>query len=159
MGAHRHCEDVCQDGGRVKQVGSFLLTDRSTGLFYLRLVLAAYGQLAWSFVLAVENRFEGVFAEKGARFRGKGGLGAPPAHPFSWAAVGVLLKIPGGGGSSTVKPPPPPKRKGGRGEVGGGGGAEAPFTLKTSPFFGENAFLVFFLRICSFLCLRFPHRQ
>ena len=49
--------------------------------------------------------------------------------------------------------PPPPRRKGGRGffqEGGGGqgcvqrifwggGGAEAPFTAKTSPLFGENA--------------------
>ena len=47
------------------------------------------------------------------------------------------------------EPPPPPgifsktptARKGGGGRVAGGGGgaAEAPFTAKTSPFFGENA--------------------
>ena len=28
---------------------------------------------------------------------------------------------------------------------GGGGGAEAPFTAKTSPFFGENALQTSFL--------------
>ena len=84
-------------------------------------------------------QFRGVFAEKGARFRGKWGsapsappppsplLEDPPPHPlapappFSWGAVGVLLKIPG----ALLKIL--------------GGGAEAPFTAKTSPFFGENA--------------------
>ena len=57
--------------------------------------------------------------------------------------MGVSLKIPGGGGSS--------KRRNGEGggggpgvcagNLGGGGeGAEAPFTAKMSPVFGENAF-------------------
>ena len=48
--------------------------------------------------------FQGVFAEKEARFRGKWASPPPPPHPrprppppFSWGAVGVLLKIPGGG--------------------------------------------------------------
>ena len=45
-------------------------------------------------------RVEGVFAEKGARFRGKRGLATPPPTPaspppFSWGAVGVFI---GGGG-------------------------------------------------------------
>ena len=41
----------------------------------------------------------------------------------------------------SVKPPPPAEEKGagGQGPGVGGGGAEAPFTAKTSPFFGENA--------------------
>ena len=42
-------------------------------------------------------------------------------------------------------PPPPPRRTLGlhwcKGSGVGGGGAEAPFTAKTSPFFGENAFI------------------
>ena len=97
---------------------------------------------------------KGVFAEKGARFRGKWGLGAPlppppprplaPPPPFFWGAGRVYLKIQEGGGSS--------RREGGgrggggpgvcTGNLAGGGGAEAPFTAKTSPFFGENALTV-----------------
>ena len=71
---------------------------------------------------------KGVFAEKGARFRGKRGLATPPPPqaprprpPFLLGGGGgVLLKIPGGGGSS--------RRGGGEGrargvygEFGGGG--------------------------------------
>ena len=85
--------------------------------------------------------------QKGARFRGKWGLAtsspppppeAPrPAPPFLLGA-GFLLKIPWGGvlpggvGGARVR--------GVYGEFGGGG-AEAPFTAKTSPFFGENALI------------------
>ena len=50
---------------------------------------------------------------------------------------GVLLKIPGGGGGL------PESGEGGGGRIWGwgkGGGAEAPFTVETSPLFGENAF-------------------
>ena len=87
---------------------------------------------------------QGVFAEKGARFRGKWGLGAPPPPPPPPTprprpgAVGVLLKIPGGGSS----------RRGGGGEgggrargvygeFGGGGGQGAPrphLPRKRAPF-------------------------
>ena len=37
------------------------------------------------------------------------------------------------------------------GNFGGGGGAEVPFTVKTSPLFGENAF---HLRVFFFVFLR-----
>ena len=61
-----------------------------------------------------------------------------PPPPFLLGG-GVFTENPRGGGSS---------RRGGGARVrgvygefeGGGGGAEAPFTAKTSPFFGENAF-------------------
>ena len=94
-------------------------------------------------------------AEKGARFRGKWGLGAspppphppstpgpspPPPPPFLLGCGGGFAENPGGGGSSR-------ERGGGDGQGcvqgiwgGGGGGAEAPFTVKMSPVFGENAF-------------------
>ena len=86
---------------------------------------------------------EGVFAEKGARFRGKWGLGAPcpppPNSPYTPLALPppALLEDPPPGIVS--KTPTAPGR--GRGVGGGGGrrGAEAPFTAQTSPFFGENA--------------------
>ena len=92
--------------------------------------------------ITTKSPTQGVFAEKGARFRGKWGLGAPPPPPhprpppppFLWGAVGVLLKIQGGGGL-------PGERGGGArgvyGELGGGGGggAEAPFTVKNEPPF------------------------
>ena len=76
-----------------------------------------------------------VFAEKGARFRGKWGLGPPPPGP-SPRPPGGFTENPGGGGSS--------RRRGGEGCVqgiwgGGGGGAEAPITVKMRPLFGENA--------------------
>ena len=91
--------------------------------------------------------YKGIFAEKRARFRGKWGLGAPfpppPSSPYTPLALppSSLLEDPPPGIFSK-KPAPPPRRKGGRGRGAGGGrgGAEAPFTAKTSPFFGENAF-------------------
>ena len=63
-------------------------------------------------------------------------------HPpplFSWEAVGVLLKIPEGGGVFQERGGGGPGVR--TGNLGaGGGGAEAPFTAKTSPLSGENAF-------------------
>ena len=85
---------------------------------------------------------QGVFAEKGARFRGKRGLANDypptpgPSPPFSWGVVGVLLKIPGGGGPGVST---------GNLRVSGGG-AEAPFAVKMGPLFGENTL---FSRIVS----------
>ena len=63
----------------------------------------------------------------------------PPPPPSPGERWGVLLKIPeggglpgeGGGGARGVHGP--------RG-IWGGGGAEAPFTVKMGPLFGENAF-------------------
>ena len=68
----------------------------------------------------------------------------PPPPPLTWETPPLGF---------SVKPPPPPQNKGGAGARGrraggrgrgaggwGGGGAEAPFTAKTSPLFGENAF-------------------
>ena len=90
-------------------------------------------------------KHEGVFAEKGARFRGKWGLGAPfpPNSPYTPLALPPpLLEDPPPLGFS-VKPRPPRKKGGrGRGAWGGGGVGEDPFTAKTSPFFGENAFTI-----------------
>ena len=61
---------------------------------------------------------------------------SPP--PLSPGGVGVLLQIPGGGSS----------RRGGEGgpgvsagNLGVGGGAEAPFTVKMGPLFGDDAFI------------------
>ena len=55
--------------------------------------------------IGCESSEEGAFAEKGARFRGKWGLGPPPTPaprpppPFSWGGGGGFTeKIPGGGG-------------------------------------------------------------
>ena len=62
----------------------------------------------------------------------------PPPPPFSWGAVGVLLKIPGGGG--VFQGEGGGRARGVYREFWGGGGAEAPFTVKMSPVFGENAF-------------------
>ena len=87
---------------------------------------------------------QGVFAEKGARFRGKRGLATPPPPnpgpspppPLSPGGRG-FTENPRGGGVF--------QERGGEGQGrvrgiwGGEGGAEAPFTAKTSPFFGENA--------------------
>ena len=95
--------------------------------------------------------FKGVFAEKGARFHGKWGLGAPSPPPSKFPVHTLAPAAPSPG-----RPPPPPgifsktptapqEKGGGAGPGAGGvgvGGAEAPFTAKTSPFFGENAFLV-----------------
>ena len=81
---------------------------------------------------------EGVFAEKGARFRGKWGS-APSAPP----PPSPLLEDPPPLGFSvkplgfSVKPAPPPRRKGGRGRgagVGGGGGARPHLPRKRAPF-------------------------
>ena len=60
----------------------------------------------------------------------------PRPPPFSWGGGGAFTENPGGGWSS--------RRGGGGGGVygefgGGGRGAEAPFTVKMSPLFGENA--------------------
>ena len=96
--------------------------------------------------------FEGVFAEKGARFRGKWGLGAPcPPLPQIPRTHPPLLEDPPPGIFS--KTPTDPRGKGGgagaRGRgLGGGRGAEAPFAVKTSPFFGENAFFFWVLTLC-----------
>ena len=95
------------------------------------------------FAIGVQLQRKGVFAEKGARFRGKWGLGPPPPPaprprppPFSWGAVGVLLKIPGKGGLSG---------EGGGGARGvceetfifwGGGGEGSP--RAPSPIYREN---------------------
>ena len=89
---------------------------------------------------AYNTQKKGVFAEKGARFRGKWGLGAPsPPQKFPVHTPGPPPPPPPPPGFS-VKPPPPPRRGGGGEWPGvGGGGAEAPFTAKTNPFFGENA--------------------
>ena len=92
---------------------------------------------------------EGVFAEKGARFRGKWGLGAPPPTP---------------GPSPPPTPGGPGERGGGEGQgcvrgIWGGAGAEAPFTAKTSPLFGENALSPGHLRFATRLInqtLTFP---
>ena len=83
---------------------------------------------------------------KRARFRGKWGLGAPPPK-FPVHTPGPspppLLEDPPPLDFQVNPPPrplaPPEERGGGRGVGGGGGGAEAPFTAKTSRFFGENA--------------------
>ena len=94
------------------------------------------------------GNFKGVFAEKGARFCGKRGLGplpppqAPrPRPPFLLGGGftenprgGGVLQGGGGGGEGG------PGACTGNFLGGGGGGAEAPFTAKTSPFFGENTF-------------------
>ena len=89
---------------------------------------------------------KGVFAEKGARFRGKWGLGPPPPPKSPYTRLALPPRP-----LSWKTPPPPgifskaptaPQEKGGGGGEGpgvGGGGAEAPFTAKTSPLFGENA--------------------
>ena len=91
------------------------------------------------------NELGGVFAEKGARFRGKWGLSPPPPPP----APRPRPLSPGGGGDFAENPRGRgglPRGGGGPGVCtgnlggGGGGGAEAPFTVKMSPLFGENAF-------------------
>ena len=74
---------------------------------------------------------------------------SPPPPLFSWGGRGGYTENPTGGGVFQ-------KRGGGargcaRGIWGGGGGAEAPFTVKMSPLFGENAFLSFFHRAFLFL--------
>ena len=98
------------------------------------------------------RRFQGVFAEKGARFRGKWGLGPDPPPtpgpspppPFSWGTVGVLLKIPEGGGVL-----PGEGRGGARGVYGefvffggggGGEGAEPHLPRKRAPFSAKTPF-------------------
>ena len=76
------------------------------------------------------------FRRKGARFRGKWGLSPPPprplapAPPFSWGAVGVLLKIAGGGVFQ--------ERGGGRAGGGpgvGGRGRRGPIYRENEPHF------------------------
>ena len=95
---------------------------------------------------------QGVFAEKGAHFHGKWGLGAPkspytPLPPLSWKTRPPPPRI-----FSKTPTAPQEKGGGGRGEGPvGGGGAEAPFTAKTSPLFGENALTPEFL-IRIFVC-------
>ena len=85
-----------------------------------------------------------VFAVNGASAQPPPARPTPGPSPPPTLSPGRrwgLLKIPGGGGVSR-------RERGGGGEgqgrvwgtLGGGGGAEAPFTAKTSPFFGENAF-------------------
>ena len=97
-----------------------------------------------------ENRSNGSFAEKGARFRGKWGLGAPPPPPppphprppFSWGGFTENLR---GGGSSRRGGEGGGGAQGVHGEFGrgvGGRGRPAPFTVKMSPLFGENAFQI-----------------
>ena len=89
-----------------------------------------------------EGSLEGVFAEKGALFRGKWGLDAPSPHPQIPRRHPRPLPPPLFVGGFTENP----TRGGGgplasTGNLGvGGGGVEAPFTAKTSPLFGENAF-------------------
>ena len=56
----------------------------------------------------------------------------PPSPPF-------LLEDPPGIFSKTPTAPQEKEGVGGEGPGVGGGGAEAPFTAKTSPLFGENA--------------------
>ena len=97
---------------------------------------------------AYDQGIQGVFAQKGARFRGKWGLGAPsppPNSPYTPLALPPPPALPPLSPplDFQVSTPAPQKRGGGRGRGvgGGGGGAEGPFTVKTSPFFGENAFL------------------
>ena len=84
--------------------------------------------------------------KRGLIFTVSGALAPPPPPPpkFPVHTPGSPpWKTPRPLGFS-AKPPPPPRRKGGGGEGPGvgGGGAEAPFTAKTSPLFGENAFVV-----------------
>ena len=93
------------------------------------------------------SQLKGVFAEKGARFRGKWASAplptpgpSPPPPPFLLWGGGGLLKIPGGGGGLPGGGGGGPGVCTGNWGGGGGGGAEAPFTVKMSPFFGENAF-------------------
>ena len=87
---------------------------------------------------------EGVFAEKGARFRGKWGSAPsaplPPPQKFPWAPTpSPLLEEPPPPLGFSVKPPPPPRRRGG-GMSGRGWGLglrphlprkRAPFSAKT----------------------------
>ena len=87
---------------------------------------------------------KGVFAEKGARFCGKWGLGAlppPQIPPYTPLALPPcppppLLEDPPLGFSS--KPPPPPKKGGGGRGVGGGGGAEGWGGGGRGPIYREN---------------------
>ena len=79
---------------------------------------------------ATEPRLEGVFAEKGARFHGKWGLGAPsPPPPFPNSPYTPWPPRPPPPGFS-VKPPPPP-----RGRGVGGGGRRGPIYRENEPLF------------------------
>ena len=81
----------------------------------------------------LQIQLKGVFAEKGARFRGKWGLGPPPL-PFSWVGVGGFTENPRGGGLPG---------EGGGGCVRGiwGGGGRGPIYRENEPPFRRKRLL------------------
>ena len=115
----------------------------------------------WDLKAFKNRRLKGCFKafspKRGLVFAVKGASPLPPPPPalaplFSWVAVEVVLKIPERGGL--------PGGGGGPVSTGNlGGGAEAPFTVKMSPLFGENAFLAHWNRsdFCDWR-LRCPSR-